>query len=499
MGTYYQMMRRVIAALIAAVAVVAVTPALAGVPAVYRLQLTDKVGKGVVHRTYTRTAPAEVVNVAHIKSDAPFELRAVPAMGGVGNGLERTSSICKRVGCALAVNGDFWRPGTDLPIGGVVSRGRLLRTPSTDHAQVTIAKDGTLRTGPLRLVASLIPEDLRPMTIAAVNRPPRGNEIVLFTPAAGPSTRTKKGTVEVEVRADKGKNVLNLARTIVVRVAQRGSEWGNMPIPPGGAVVSGTGRGGRLLKDLLQRIRADRTSPETLLRLESRPSAVESIGGSPVLVRNGKLLPRPEDTAFVRGRHPRTLIGWTKSGEVLLVTVDGRQAERSAGMTLVEAGRFMRSLGAIEAVNLDGGGSTTFVSRGQVVNRPSDRAVQTSRGQRIVHEPGPGEQAIGFVERPVAMAVAVVPKKSTKVAAPARGRALNTFESIPISDAAAPHASDVASNPEAGLPAIVHPVSSKDDRALRIAAVAIVGIAIALAAASWGYFHGRRHGAAQAK
>ena len=54
------------------------------------------------------------------------------------------------------------------------------------------------------------------------------------------------------------------------------------------------------------------------------------------------------------------------------MTVDGRQPRYSVGVTLLEAARLMRALGASEALNLDGGGSTTMVVAGQLVNRPSD-------------------------------------------------------------------------------------------------------------------------------
>ena len=62
----------------------------------------------------------------------------------------------------------------------------------------------------------------------------------------------------------------------------------------------------------------------------------------------------------------------TADGSLLLVTVDGRRAGWSAGVTLPEAARLMRSLGARDALNLDGGGSTAMTVRGRVVNRPSD-------------------------------------------------------------------------------------------------------------------------------
>jgi hypothetical protein len=76
--------------------------------------------------------------------------------------------------------------------------------------------------------------------------------------------------------------------------------------------------------------------------------------------------------SFVASRNPRTMAGVRTDGRLLLVTADGRRRSWSAGLTLLEAARVMRSLGAREALNLDGGGSTTMTVRGRVVNRPSD-------------------------------------------------------------------------------------------------------------------------------
>ena len=71
--------------------------------------------------------------------------------------------------------------------------------------------------------------------------------------------------------------------------------------------------------------------------------------------------------SFVAGRHPRTLAGVQEDGTLLLVTVDGRRAGWSAGVTLPEAARVMRALGARDALNLDGGGSTALVKAVQTL------------------------------------------------------------------------------------------------------------------------------------
>ncbi|HEV8683656.1 MAG TPA: phosphodiester glycosidase family protein [Actinomycetota bacterium] len=96
----------------------------------------------------------------------------------------------------------------------------------------------------------------------------------------------------------------------------------------------------------------------------------DSIGGYPLLLRDGETMVT-ECSASICFRHPRTAIGVDAEGRILLVVVDGRR-RRSVGMDLVDLANLLRRLGAVSALNLDGGGSSTMVVRGQVVNRPSD-------------------------------------------------------------------------------------------------------------------------------
>jgi hypothetical protein len=115
-----------------------------------------------------------------------------------------------------------------------------------------------------------------------------------------------------------------------------------------------------------------------------RPRA--AVGGQGVLLRDGAIPAAVDSTgaaSFARARHPRSAVGWDASGRrLLLVTVDGRQPGYSAGATLRELARIMRALGASDALNLDGGGSTTLVlgrrasgreATVEVLNSPSDR------------------------------------------------------------------------------------------------------------------------------
>ena len=102
------------------------------------------------------------------------------------------------------------------------------------------------------------------------------------------------------------------------------------------------------------------------------------VGGAGLLLRDGRIIAdwKVEQLApaFAETRHPRTLIGTHPDGSIWLVTVDGRQPKLSAGMTLSELRALARRLGLRNALNLDGGGSTTMWVAGQIVNSPSDAA-----------------------------------------------------------------------------------------------------------------------------
>jgi hypothetical protein len=97
----------------------------------------------------------------------------------------------------------------------------------------------------------------------------------------------------------------------------------------------------------------------------------------PMLIRDGAIVPGSCSPPYCM-RDPRTAFGLTADATALLVTVDGRMSG-ATGMKRMGLARLMLALGAVWAVNLDGGGSTTMVAGGRVVNRPSD----LSRERRV--------------------------------------------------------------------------------------------------------------------
>jgi hypothetical protein len=121
------------------------------------------------------------------------------------------------------------------------------------------------------------------------------------------------------------------------------------------------------------------------------PAAVHAVGGVPRIVSAGsvdvKTVDEGSPLSFGTARHPRTAVGITGSGGLVFATVDGRTSA-GAGMSLTELAQWMIWLGVANAVNLDGGGSTTMWVKGEpwggVVNYPSDNGRANHAGERAV-------------------------------------------------------------------------------------------------------------------
>lgn len=115
---------------------------------------------------------------------------------------------------------------------------------------------------------------------------------------------------------------------------------------------------------------------------------VDVTNGVAQLLKNGKIditwEQEKASKSFAEMRHPRTAVAKLKDGKFLMITVDGRQPGMSVGMTLQELADYILSLGATDAMNLDGGGSTTMYLDGKVVNTPSDKEGERKVSDAIV-------------------------------------------------------------------------------------------------------------------
>lgn len=134
---------------------------------------------------------------------------------------------------------------------------------------------------------------------------------------------------------------------------------------------------------------ADASEPGNVAPAQNWPAALDAVSvvsSGPVLLVDGKDA-RLDENSFNRNRHPRSAVG-TAGKKVYLVTVDGRNAENAQGVSLWEFTKIMRWIGAEDALNMDGGGSTTLYVEGEngngIVNHPSDNKKFDRQGERHV-------------------------------------------------------------------------------------------------------------------
>jgi exopolysaccharide biosynthesis protein len=125
--------------------------------------------------------------------------------------------------------------------------------------------------------------------------------------------------------------------------------------------------------------------PDSCRRWEDILSDGDIMTAGPMLLKEGGYVPLRDDRSFVTQRHNRTALGTTPDGKTLLVVADGRFKDEAEGLSLYELQRVMRWLGCTEAINLDGGGSSTmYVKESGVVNFPSDNHKHDHEGERAV-------------------------------------------------------------------------------------------------------------------
>ena len=110
-----------------------------------------------------------------------------------------------------------------------------------------------------------------------------------------------------------------------------------------------------------------------------------ALAAGPMLVHEGEILIYDTDDTFYTGRHPRSVIGTRSDGSVVLLVIDGRFPGRAAGATIAETAYIARQLGLTEALNLDGGGSSSLWTRRLgVLNHPTDNKRFDHEGERAV-------------------------------------------------------------------------------------------------------------------
>ncbi len=275
-----------------------------------------------------------------------------------------------------AVNGGFFNRNNQLPLGAIRQEGRWISGPILNRGAIAWNDTGATYVNRLSLQETVQTSAGQSFQVGHLNSGYVQAGIARYTLDWGPSYTT---LIDQEI-------VMTVQGGQVVR-QQVGGVAGQttVPIPDDGYLLA---------------LRSFRTAANampigTSLQSAWRVLPVDFeqypyvIGGGPLLVQNRRIVLNPQieqfTDAFIRERAPRSAIGVTSQGNLLIVTVQNRLG--GPGPSLAEIAQIMQQLETVHALNLDGGSSTTLYLGGQVLNRASNTAARVHNGIGIFIQP----------------------------------------------------------------------------------------------------------------
>lgn len=277
----------------------------------------------------------------------------------------RVSTIAQAQGAVAAINGTFFAAG-GKPLGSLLINKELVSTPIYDRTTLIISDDRRCYIDNVSIDCYFKTAKGIRYDLIGVNQGREENTSVLYTPVWGEKTGTNDRGLELIISGAVVKDI----------------RPGNSAIPSDGYVISMSGPATQFVQENVKvgdkidfhiKVVPLTVSPSSILHL---------VSGGPRLVKDGIVYVSKHDEKFrsdiAQGRAARTAVGITKDNKLLLVTVDGlprvkseRNDRSSIGLTLEELAELMINLGSTDAMNLDGGGSTTMWIDGRIVNKPA--------------------------------------------------------------------------------------------------------------------------------
>ena len=265
----------------------------------------------------------------------------------------RISSLAARKKAVLAVNGGFFAYD-GAAVGTVLVNGQWRRLPWNGRTTVGFDKHGRARIGSMHADARAVFGDGTSVPIRDLNGWPDAGRVTAITRDFASYYKLSPG--EMALVVENG-----------VVTSKPGGGGANVPASGFILVASGGAR------PPLERV-ARGTRARLSIAPIGWPAITTALGGGPRLVKDGQIYVTSEGfrSDVTSGTGPRTAFGIDKQGRYIILVADGRQGYYSTGLTLQELAATMQKLGAVDALNFDGGGSTALAVRGKIINRPSD-------------------------------------------------------------------------------------------------------------------------------
>lgn len=318
----------------------------------YKGSQVEEVEKGVKHVRmikFYKNKPVRI-NIVEMSLGVNQGLAVEPAIASDTLSSRRTiTNIAGRDNAIVAINGGYFKPQTGVPLGTLMINKKVYTGPIYDRVAMGIFDNG-FEMARVQLRAEL-KTNIGGIKIDNVNQPRMLSvHTIVYTPDWGEySPPSPKYGMQLVVSDGK------LLK----------ANYSRNKIPEDGYVIVGP------QKELSKLVNARKFKLDIKLNPEWK-DVNHIISGGPYLVKNGDIYVdmTAQKLASVGGRNPRTAVGYTKDNHLIMLTADGREGA-SIGLTLVELANLMKELGCVNAMNLDGGGSTVMYVNGKVVNKPA--------------------------------------------------------------------------------------------------------------------------------
>jgi hypothetical protein len=305
----------------------------------------------------------------------------------IDGGVETPSSMCRStVGCVAAVNGDFYdvthkgKPDPGDEVGGIIQNCVLLHTPEIAHQQVDLGgqqvNEGldwsvSVDVNGVTVPITAINQEL-PMRYLNVYLPLAGT--LLFTTQYALRTPSAAGRLTyefIQVNGTTSPTTINTTAEFEL-VAQTT----NAVRAPAGHVDISAPTGSSF---------ASLQVGDTITMTTTSAAGCNNIGGHPILLNDGVVVPISPTDTYMAQRYARTVIGWTGSGETVIMIVAG--TDDKSGATGYQLDRLLQSLHVVTALDLDGGDSTALYANGRVYYHAGRAERPISTGLLVVQNP----------------------------------------------------------------------------------------------------------------
>lgn len=339
---------------------------------IYEKITEDIITKGVTRKNIVRFTNNGWLNIDVITADLNEKYLNVDLLTdqrGI-NYLDNVLNMAEQNNAVAAINADFFQKlrGTSNrgnPIGPIVKNGQLLSSPAQEEKMAVISVDSfqNILLNYWESQITITAPNGKTAKVKHINKYDPLDSIVIYDRNWGPqSLGSYNNIVEVVVENN------------IVKEIRR--EKPPVDIPQNGYIITNLPEYDPFLVENLKV--GDTVKLDISINPDVKNLAMAA-GGGTILVKDGKVVPFTHD---IKGLHPRSALGTDATGKILyMVTVDGRQI-KSKGMTLEELAQLLINLGIKNAINLDGGGSTTLVAKSlgdnklKVINNVSDGSLR---------------------------------------------------------------------------------------------------------------------------